>query len=128
MHVTTTSIELMVDDVPLTLSFYQQVLGAKVLAQEEESGLLYWALVDLAGTRVSFKNAVRLRKEATFFRDTTVGGAIALCLNVDDLQASYAFVQQACDTLDHPHLTPCGGKQFSLKDNNGYVITFEQHG
>ena len=33
IDVATTSIELMVDDVPLTLYFYQQVLGAHLLAQ-----------------------------------------------------------------------------------------------
>ena len=62
-------------------------------------------MVDLAGTQLSFKNAIRLRKEAKFFRDTSVGGAIFLCLTVSDLQASYQLVQQACDTLNHPHLT-----------------------
>ena len=127
MDVLQTSIELMVANVSESLAFYRTVLAFETIAEEsDEKGFLYWAMAEQAGFRVSFKREDRIKQESPFFREKNIGGSISLNFQVKDLLSTYEAVKEACELLNHPHLTPCGSTQFSLKDNNGYILTIEQ--
>ncbi|WP_185154099.1 glyoxalase/bleomycin resistance/extradiol dioxygenase family protein [Fulvivirga sp. M361] len=128
MKVNQIAIELIVRDVAETVEFYQSTLGFELLVSEEEEGKMYWAKLEMKGFYVSFKEEQRLKKEVDFMKDHPIGGSIAICLQVEDLTGFYNKVSEACELLDHPHLTPCGATQFSMKDNNGYIITVERFG
>ena len=125
MKVTEVLIELMVEDVDASVNFYQEVLSFSLVADEFDQGKRYWALCDLNGFKISFKVAERLKKEVPFLRDKMIGGSTAICFKVDNLEGYYSQVKQQCEMLDHPHLTPCGARAFSMLDNSGYVITIE---
>jgi len=126
MHISLITLELMTDSVDDSVFFYEKVLGFEMVASEvDEEGKKYWALTTNGPFRLSFKRTDRIKQEVDFFENTQVGGSSCLCLQVDDLQQVYAEVEAGCKLLDHPHLTPCGTTQFSMRDNNGYVLTFE---
>lgn len=121
-------LELMVRDVEETVEFYKNVLGFDLLASEQEDEALYWAKMALETFLISFKEERRLRNEVGFLSGQSIGSSAAICFQVDDLRGFYDEVEQGCKLLDHPHLTPCGATQFSMKDNNGYILTFEKFG
>lgn len=127
MNITGTSIELMSKDVAVAMGFYQSMFGFEKLAEEQDDeGKVYWGLLQKASFKLSFKEERRLKAEADFMRDKSIGATIAICFQVDDLEGYYEQVLHRCKALDHPHLTPCGSHQFSLIDKDGYVITIER--
>ena len=128
MKVNQIALELMVRDVAETVEFYKSALGFELLMSEEEEGKMYWAKLGMKEFYVSFKEEQRLKREVDFMKDQFIGGSIAICLQVEDLTGFHNKVSEACDLLDHPHLTPCGATQFSMKDNNGYIVTVEKFG
>ena len=126
MKINATILELMVKSVEETVTFYQEMLGFQLIASDEEDGKTYWALLQLGDFKLSFKNEEKHKVEAPFLKDETIGGSVVLCFQVDDINATYDIIKAKCDTLNHPHITPCGAIDFSMRDINGYVLTFEQ--
>ncbi len=126
MQVNNTIVELMVNSVNHTVDFYQDLLGFKLVNSDLENGVMYWAELRLGNFRLSLKAEAKHKTEAPFLSDVSMGGSVVLCFQVDDLEAFYEKVSAKCATLNHPHLTPCGARDFSMKDINGYVLTFEQ--
>ena len=117
----------MVPDVDQTVYFYHKVIGFELLAQEEDAGgSIYWALICLNGFKISFKDELRMKKEVPYLKETQVGSSAAICFKVDDLEGYWEKTKNQCDLLDHPHITPCGSTQFSMKDLHGYLLTFER--
>ncbi|MEL7121565.1 MAG: VOC family protein [Bacteroidota bacterium] len=126
MKINTTILELMVNSVEETVAFYQDMLDFQLIASDEEEGKIYWAMMQLGEFKLSFKNEDKHKAEAPFLKDETIGGSVVLCFHVDDINTTYDLIKAKCDTLDHPHITPCGAIDFSMRDINGYVLTFEQ--
>ena len=126
MKVTGSLLELMVADVAASVNFYVEVLDFSVIAEESEGGEIYWALTDLHDFRIAFKEKHHLLAEVPYLRGKAIGGSTAICFQVDDLEGFYEQVKSRCELLDHPHITPCGAKAFSMLDNSGYVITIER--
>ncbi len=119
-------VELMVKDVDKTIEFYQKVLGFTLIASETENDSTYWALMHMGHFKLSFKEEKRLKREVPYFDKLPVGGSSAICLKVDQLENYYALVSSKCELINHPHITPCGSRQFSMLDNNGYILTIEK--
>ena len=127
MKVSEIILELMVKDVEETLSFYQDILGFELLANEVDAdGRIYWAKLQFNNFLISFKDEKRLKEESEFMRGRQIGGGIAICIVVDDINTIHNDYSKKFRMLDHPHITPCGATQFSIQDNSGYVITFEK--
>jgi len=119
-------LELISDDLEATVDFYTKVLHFKVLEREEKDERLVWALLELQNFKISLKEERTAKEEVPYLKNRSIGGTISLCFQVDDLEGYYEKVKTQCKLLDHPHLTPCGSHQFSMLDNNGYVLTFER--
>lgn len=119
-------VELMVNDIQNTISFYEEILGFRLLVKEDHDGKLEWAKMELDNFQISFKPAYKMKKEVPYFKNTSMGGTLSVCIAVDDLTGYYERIKKQFELLDYPHLTPCGSTQFSMLDPNGYVITFEQ--
>ncbi len=125
MEVSEIIVELMVKDVDATVSFYREALGFQLLASEQDSaGRSYWAKMSFEGFLISFKEELRLKQECEFMREKEVGGSMSICVVVEEIELLHARFEEKFLLLDHPHLTPCGATQFSLMDNNGYILTF----
>jgi uncharacterized glyoxalase superfamily protein PhnB len=126
MEIKGTVVELMVGSVAETARFYQDMLGFHLAHSDQENGKMYWAELHLGTFRLSIKEEHKHKLEAPFLQHYSIGGSVILCFQVEDIQAAYAKIEAKCQTLNHPHLTPCGAVDFSMKDINGYILTFEQ--
>ena len=126
MRIQEVTLEYIVKDVSNTIIFYQTLLGFELLASEADNGKMSWALMQKGNFKLSFKSAKKIREEAEYFKSLQIGGTTNLVLKVENLHLAYEKIKTKCELLNHPHLTPCGQTEFSLKDVNGYFITFEQ--
>ena len=128
MQIHQSIVELTVQDVGRSLYFYQGILGFEKIMEDQEQDRIYWVLLGLNGFQLSLKEEEKQRQEAPFLQGQPRGGSMLLCFQVNDIQATYAHILQHCQTLNHPHLTPCGATDFSMRDLDGYVLTFQQEG
>ncbi len=119
--------ELMVRNVGESVNFYEQVLGFRLIASDKEYDEIYWALMQRNDFLLSFKDAQRQKAEASFMQERKIGGTVSLCFRLDEpLRPFYDRIVRHCQTLNHPHITPCGANEFSMRDPSGYILTFEQ--
>lgn len=126
MQIRQSIVELTVQDVEKSIDFYQHLLGFEKVAEDRHGGTTYWALLHLNGFQMSLKETAKQQQESPFLRDQATGGSMLLCFHVEDINATYAQVVAHFKTLNHPHLTPCGATDFSMKDLDGYVLTFQE--
>lgn len=120
------TIELMTADMEGSVHFYRDLLNFDLIASENsEDGQMEWVLLQQNNVLLSLKADQKLRKELPFLKDVSIGGSAFLCFKVKDLTAVYERISHYCDTINHPHLTPCGKVNFSMLDINGYLLTFE---
>lgn len=126
MKISYVTVELMVRDITATIDFYQKMLDFELLQAEGPEDHPHWALMQLGPFRLSMNQEQNMRDAVDFFEHQQIGGTVALCFEVDDLHGYYDLIKSRSLLLEHPHLTPCGSHQFSLLDNNGYVIVVER--
>ena len=120
-------LELMVKNVSESVDFYTDILGFELVADEKENGMTYWAQLRLSDFILSLKEEDRIKKEVEFMKDRKAGGGAIICIQLREIEEFYTQLEEKCRVLNHPHLTPCGATEFSMQDNNGYVITFEKY-
>jgi uncharacterized glyoxalase superfamily protein PhnB len=118
-----TSVFLYVNDVPRSIDFYNEVIGAQVIqTHAEREG----APISLAILRIGDFTIMLLPREprAAEFADTRPGVGIHLQLRVDNIDA---FDQHCLDegavlsVLREPADQPWGWREFALKDPDGYI-------
>ena len=119
-------VELMVQDVATSIAFYKNVLGFTEVATEIEHGKTEWAKLTCNGFNISFKDEAKLKREVSYMHNQPIGGSIGICIVVDDVHSLHATFEEKFKTINHPHLTPCGATSFSMRDLDGYVLTFEE--
>ncbi|HEY9196533.1 MAG TPA: glyoxalase, partial [Mucilaginibacter sp.] len=57
----------------------------------------------------------------------TDGGSLLLYINLKDIRAFFEEIRDKVTVLKGLETTFYGATEFSIKDNNGYVLTFAEH-
>lgn len=116
--------ELLVENVEETCTFYTQFLKAEIIDTEKEHDKWVWAKVDLGkGVSLSFKDHEKIVKEYSFF-PKTVGGTISLCFSIHEISELFHSIKGHVKIVNPLHKTDCQLMEFSILDNNGYILTF----
>jgi uncharacterized glyoxalase superfamily protein PhnB len=105
-------------DVAATAAWYQN-LGFDLVESAEDDGLLTWACMKFGDGEVMFNaggSASRApRREVDLF------------LYVHDCDAWFAEVGGQAELIEGPHDTFYGMREFTMRDLNGFWITFAAH-
>ena len=117
--------ELMVTDMDRTIYFYARELGFQLQAAEKDHGEVVWAQIELAENRlISFKEARKLKTELPLFDGVPIGGTFTLCIQIESVLAFKASLPDSVPIVEKLHKTSCHLNQFSIKDPDGYILTF----
>jgi uncharacterized glyoxalase superfamily protein PhnB len=123
-----TSAFLYVDDVPKSIEFYNEIVGAEVgqVHIEREGGPITLAILRLGGFSLMLHPQ---GAHAAEFVNQRVGVGIHLQLRVDDIDAFYhhcldegAILSVSGEPVDQAW----GWREFALKDPDGYVWSIYQ--
>lgn len=121
---------LMVDDVDKTVEYYKTVLGFNLeISVPRDDGKLQWALVNRDSVDIMLHERNNLIEEMPMLVETkTGGGSITLFVKMEGFEAFYDEIKGKKDAqiIIEPHTTFYGMKEFTLQDNNGYIITFAE--
>jgi uncharacterized glyoxalase superfamily protein PhnB len=106
-----------VPDVAATIEWYTSI-GFQLVRQNEDDGELNWAMLSLGNSLVMFdsggKASSELRREVDFYIAT------------DDADDLYRQQKDRVQVVEELHDTFYGMREFIVRDNNGFWITFGQ--
>jgi uncharacterized glyoxalase superfamily protein PhnB len=137
--------DLMVEDVGETVTWYERVFDADVVATlpsgaetteskaesktETETGKEtedpWWVQVAIGDASLMFQERGSLTEKLPELSGESIGGSIALYVDVDDADALHEDLATSGVEIRHePHETDFGWRQFAATDPNGYVLWF----
>jgi hypothetical protein len=109
-----------------TIALYQ-VLGFKVTISVPESGDdLVWAMMVNGSVTVMFQTYESLGESLPQISRKD-GGSLLLYINLKNIRSFFDSIKDKAKVLSGLDVTFYGATEFSILDNNNYVLTFAEH-
>ncbi len=122
----TLSPNIFTNDINATVDFYK-LLGFEIAMSVPETGEnLVWAMMTNGKVTMMFQTFESLAEELPEINRNN-GGSLLLYINVGDINALFNKVKDKVTVLKGLETTFYGATEFSILDNNNYVLTFAQH-
>lgn len=109
-----------------TVAFYE-LLGFKTSMSVPETGEdLVWAMMVNGSVTMMFQTYESLANELPEISRKD-GGSLLLYINLKGIRGFFEQIKDKVTILKELETTFYGATEFSVKDNNGYVLTFAEH-
>jgi uncharacterized glyoxalase superfamily protein PhnB len=116
---------IFVEDMQKTIAFYK-VLGFEVVLTVPEMGTdLVWAMLQNGGVTMMFQTFESLENELPKILRTN-GASQLLYIKLKNIHAFFDGLKDMVTILKPLETTFYGAIEFSIVDNNGYVLTFAE--
>jgi len=112
---------LMVESVNDTIEFYSE-LGFEDILTVPKEGEFEFAIVKSGDVELMFQSRKSLGKDISEFRYKKTGGTFTLYIKVENLLEIYERMKEKTEIVEDVHKTFYGTYEFSMKDNNGYIL------
>lgn len=117
---------IFVSDMKATVSFYR-ILGFEVTMSVPEAGDdLVWAMMTNGKVTIMFQTFESLADDLPQINRTD-GGSLLLYINLTNIQGFFEAIKDKITVLKGLEKTFYGATEFSILDNNNYVLTFAEH-
>lgn len=116
---------LMVADVRRSAEFYQQKLGFKMINSVPADDGYAWAMLQRDSVTIMLHERNNMIDEYSVFAESMIQASMVLYIVVDDVKSFYDNIDSSLIIKDL-HKTFYQMEEFSIRDNNGYVLTFAQ--
>lgn len=117
---------IFVNDIIATINFYE-LLGFKVAMSVPETGPDFvWAMMTNGSVTMMFQTFSSLADDLPEIHRTD-GGSLLLYINLKNIRAFFEEIKDKVTVLKGLETMFYGATEFSIKDNNGYVLTFAEH-
>lgn len=117
---------LMVSNVNQTIQFYKKAFGFEPSVTVPDTGNYNFAILSFGRVEVMIQSRESFVEDFGLYKDAPVGGTISLYFEVNDIVSLYDRASVNADIVKELHQTFFGTKEFSVKDNNGYILTFSE--
>ncbi|MHC4622421.1 MAG: VOC family protein [Planctomycetota bacterium] len=126
---------MMVEDVNTTVDFYSDVLGFEFIMGVPENSqdvvtakpgdrVLAFAIMKAGDVEMMFQARQSLVHEISELSDVQIGGSLTFYIEVEDVQALYKRLKDKVTILKDMQTKFYGKREFSIRDCNGYILTF----
>jgi lactoylglutathione lyase len=127
MALNTLTPNLMVNDVEETIEYYTDILGFTLLKTVPEKGNPDWAMVKRNDVILMFQSAKSLKDELPKLKSQKPGGGLTFYIKVDRITELHEeLVENEVEIIADLESTFYDTIEFSIIDNNGYVLTFSE--
>ncbi len=117
---------LVVDDVNKTVAFYTGTLGFSMIASVPESGQWQWAMVMRDSVTLMFQSLPSIQEDLPGLSIDRKGCMGTFYIAVQSIDELYKEVQGKVDIPEDMRTTFYGKREFTIRDINGYYLTFAQ--
>lgn len=122
----TLSPNIFVGNMSETIAFYKR-LGFTIQMSVPETGdELVWAMMSNGGVSIMFQTFESLGSDLPEISRQN-GGSLLLYINLENIRDFFDRIGSQVRVLKGLDTTFYGATEFSISDNNGYVLTFAEH-
>ncbi len=115
---------IFVKDINKTIDFYKE-LGFNVVTTVPEQGDIFWAMMTCGNVTFMFQTFESLGTELpTISRHN--GGSLLLYIQTSDIRKFFDRIKDNVKVVKELEKTFYGATEFSIEDNNGYLLTFAE--
>lgn len=120
----TITINLMVDNVAETITFYEDKLGfKKVISVPEQGNQFDFAIISRDKVSIMFQEKKSLIEEYPTLEVTAIKPTFTLFITVNDVSALYEELKDNIKIAKSLHKTFYGKDEFAIFDNNDNILT-----
>jgi uncharacterized glyoxalase superfamily protein PhnB len=120
----TVSPNIFVTDMEQTMNFYKH-LGFHVVTTVPEQGDIFWAMMTCGNVTFMFQTFESLGNELpTISRQN--GGSLLLYIKTTEIKNFFDKIKDNVKVIKELEKTFYGATEFSIEDNNGYLLTFAE--
>ena len=128
---------LMVKDVKETVEFYKNNLGFELVmaVPENQDGILneipedkkvVYALVKNGNVEIMFQAEKSFKEDVSALKKSNIGASCTFYIELENLEDFYRNIKDKVDVVKELFTTWYGMKEFYIRDNNGYILTFAE--
>lgn len=115
---------IFVKDINKTIDFYKQI-GFNVVATVPDQGDLVWAMMSCGKVTFMFQTFESLGEELPIISRQN-GGSLLLYIQTTEIRKFFEQIQGKVNVVKGLEKTFYGATEFSIEDNNGYLLTFAE--
>jgi uncharacterized glyoxalase superfamily protein PhnB len=117
---------VIVDDVNLTLDYYSKHLGFTMVASVPETGTFDWAMAVRDGVTLMFQSLKSIQEDLPELKIEQKGGIGTFFIQMDGIDKLYRDLKGKAEIASEMRTTFYGKKEFTIRDVNGYFLTFAE--
>ncbi len=114
-----------VTDINATIAFYK-LLGFEVTMSVPETGNFVWVMMKCGNVTAMFQTYSSLENDLPEIHRND-GGSLLFYISLKNIKALFEKLNGKVKILKGLEKTFYGATEFSILDNNGYVLTFAEH-
>src|SRR6476660_7717959 len=115
---------IFVQDMQQTISFYKQ-LGFQVVTTVPQEGDPAWAMMVCGAVTFMFQTFDSLGEELPDIKKEN-GGSLLFYIQVREIRKLHDRIKDHAEVIKSLEKTFYGATEFSIKDNNGFILTFAE--
>jgi uncharacterized glyoxalase superfamily protein PhnB len=115
---------IFVKDINRTIEFYKE-LGFKLVTTVPEEGNYVWAMMTCGNVTFMFQTFESLADELPEISRND-GGSLLLYIGIKGIRSFFEQIKDKVTVIKGLEKTFYGATEFSIKDNNNYVLTFAE--
>ena len=115
---------IFVKDINETIDFYKQ-LGFNVVATVPEQGDLVWAMMTCGNVTFLFQTFESLGNDLPMISRQN-GGSLLLYIQTTEIRKFFDQIKDKVKVVKGLEKTFYSATEFSIEDNNGYLLTFAE--
>ena len=117
---------IFVNDMKATIAFYKGMGFNISMSVPEDGDDLVWVMMVNGSVTLMFQTFESLADD---FPDISraSGGSLLLYISLKNIKQFFEEIKDKVTVLKGLETTFYGATEFSIKDNNGYVLTFAEH-
>jgi len=116
---------IFVESMDETIAFYQSIGFTLTMTVPEDGGDLIWAMMTNGNVTFMFQSFVSLGEELPQISRQN-GASMLLYINVKKIREYFELIKDKVTVLKGLDKTFYGATEFSILDNNNYVLTFAE--
>ncbi|HEU4716733.1 MAG TPA: VOC family protein [Bacteroidia bacterium] len=115
---------IFVADIKQTIDFYKQ-LGFSIVATVPEQDDIVWAMMTCGNVTFMFQTFESLGNDLPVISRQN-GGSLLLYIQTTQIRKFFDQVKDTVKVVKELEKTFYGATEFSIEDNNGYLLTFAE--
>lgn len=116
---------IFVKNINETIQFYEH-LGFKLVMSVPEEGDFVWAMMNCGNVNFMFQTFESLGSEIPAISRQD-GGSLLLYIQLKEIRKFHDKIQNKEIIIKELEKTFYGATEFSIQDNNGYILTFAEN-